>query len=647
MWLFWFLLFLAYSGVSWYSLVQSVEPQVSCNPTSRSKRSQKIPTKIPCYRPLVTTGDRLRLELWVNNATNPTSGKNDWILIPTCQLEVRLPETGKLPTLITANGTDCKLPLPDSARYRSPRKDLVRPLQAEFVVWKIHQPQDADDDDDPSNENQDLASNATDTSILVQRIPLELTRILERRPSGFWSTGTNSGPHRKLLDDSSAAPNPVNQKGITEPTWIPFLKYFRAAIRIRFVAEDRDFGGGAGAYGRRGIVQRKDGISHSIYNHTRYMPLFYVDDLSLTRSSQVELAPPEDNKPPINLQIKISSLPPILDSINRQTHDAFAMFEEVLPMGGDEMDEIRYMLSDERLYRFFWTQIISYIHITFDYLAFRDEIRFYRGKKNRTGISTSSAIIRLLCSVIIFLYLLDGGGTSWVVLGSLASSCSVDGWKVWKLLEPRFLTKFPFVAIRELQAGKEQETALYDRTATINLALVLYPLVIGWALYALQEYEYKSWYSWFISNLANVVYTFGFISLCPQLYVNYKLKSVAHLPWKVFMYKIFNTFVDDAFAWIIEMPWKHKIMTLRDDVIFFFFLIQVYLYKVDKSRTNEFGYAYDDDNDGPNNAGNKKAIQMTATESEPATCATESKATPSGEDPSTDISVAAGKEKFA
>lgn len=41
--------------------------------------------------------------------------------------------------------------------------------------------------------------------------------------------------------------------------------------------------------------------------------------------------------------------------------------------------------------------------------------------------------------------------------------------------------------------------------------------------------------SWLINALANGVYTFGFIMMTPQLFINYKLKSVAHLPWKVFM----------------------------------------------------------------------------------------------------------------
>ena len=43
---------------------------------------------------------------------------------------------------------------------------------------------------------------------------------------------------------------------------------------------------------------------------------------------------------------------------------------------------------------------------------------------------------------------------------------------------------------------------------------------------------YASWWSWLISSAADAVYAFGFVSLCPQLYINYRLKSVAHLPWR-------------------------------------------------------------------------------------------------------------------
>ena len=34
-------------------------------------------------------------------------------------------------------------------------------------------------------------------------------------------------------------------------------------------------------------------------------------------------------------------------------------------------------------------------------------------------------------------------------------------------------------------------------------------------------------------------------------------------------------------------------MTLRDDIVFIIFLIQAYIYRVDKKRANEFGYVYE------------------------------------------------------
>ena len=69
--------------------------------------------------------------------------------------------------------------------------------------------------------------------------------------------------------------------------------------------------------------------------------------------------------------------------------------------------------------------------------------------------------------------------------------------------------------------------------------------------------------------------------------------GVAHLPWKVFMYKAFNTFIDDVFSWMLEMPTRHRIACLRDDLVFFIILYQRYCYPVDKTRTNEFGRAYE------------------------------------------------------
>lgn len=80
-----------------------------------------------------------------------------------------------------------------------------------------------------------------------------------------------------------------------------------------------------------------------------------------------------------------------------------------------------------------------------------------------------------------------------------------------------------------------------------------------------------------------------FVMMTPQLFINYKLQSVAHLNWRTMTYKSLNTFVDDLFAFVIKMPIMHRLACFRDDVVFFVFLYQRWIYRVDFSRVNEYG----------------------------------------------------------
>ena len=93
----------------------------------------------------------------------------------------------------------------------------------------------------------------------------------------------------------------------------------------------------------------------------------------------------------------------------------------------------------------------------------------------------------------------------------------------------------------------EATTAELDTVAMKYLSWVLYPLCIGGAIYSLLYTPHKSWYSWTIQTAVNGVYAFGFLFMLPQLFLNYKLKSVAHLPWRAFMYKAFNTFIGEGY----------------------------------------------------------------------------------------------------
>ena len=68
---------------------------------------------------------------------------------------------------------------------------------------------------------------------------------------------------------------------------------------------------------------------------------------------------------------------------------------------------------------------------------------------------------------------------------------------------------------------------------------------------------------------SDISYFLGFIKMTPQLFINYKLKTVAHMPWRAFTYKALNTVVDDLFAFVIRMPIMHRLACFRDGTLSF------------------------------------------------------------------------------
>ena len=237
------------------------------------------------------------------------------------------------------------------------------------------------------------------------------------------------------------------------------------------------------------------------------------------------------------------------------------------------------------------------------------------------GLSSNSVLFNAGCTVVIYLYLLDAPSINSIVLASYTVSTVLELFKVARVLRIRRALLSAASSSRGAALTTGQQTALatdrFDAIATRTLTVGLSPLVVGWAAYALIEYPHRSWYSWVVSSLADAIYLFGFIAMTPQLFINYKLKSVAHLPWRVLAYKAFNTFVDDAFALMVSMPTAHRIACLRDDVIFVIFLYQLYLYPVDKTRANEYGIAYERAADARGGAARDASDASDATDAEP------------------------------
>ncbi|XP_070841003.1 lipid scramblase CLPTM1L [Chaetodon trifascialis] len=325
-------------------------------------------------------------------------------------------------------------------------------------------------------------------------------------------------------------------------------------------------------------------------NKMVYLPLLFVDELSNRVKDLVEI-----NSTSLELPLTISYDSISLGRLRFWIHMQDAVYSlQQFGFTEKDADEIKGIFVDTNLYFLALTFFVAAFHLLFDFLAFKNDISFWKQKKSMVGMSSKAVLWRCFSTIVIFLYLFDEQ-TSLLVLIPAGIGSIIEVWKVkkafkiqvfWKGGKPTFL----FGKLDE----SERRTEEYDTLAMKYLSYLLYPLCIGGAVYALIFLRYKSWYSWLINSLVNGVYAFGFLFMLPQLFVNYKLKSVAHLPWKAFMYKAFNTFIDDVFAFIITMPTSHRLACFRDDVVFLIYLYQRWLYPVDKTRVNEYGVSYDE-----------------------------------------------------
>ncbi|KAF5397146.1 Cleft lip and palate transmembrane protein 1 [Paragonimus heterotremus] len=236
-----------------------------------------------------------------------------------------------------------------------------------------------------------------------------------------------------------------------------------------------------------------------------------------------------------------------------------------------DIDEVRQLLVDTNFYFLLTTMFVSVFHILFDFLAFKSDISFWRKAENTTGLSMRTVVWRFVSGLIIFLHLCEER-SSLLVIVPMGISTLIELWKLARIF------KFSFSLRRGFQLGTrsedEQETDKLDAQFMFWLQCLMLPLCAAGAVYSLLYTPHRSWYSWCLQTLVHGVYAFGFLFMTPQLFINYRLKSVAHLPWKALTYKAFNTFIDDFFAMIIVMPTSHRIACLRDDVVFLVYLYQ-------------------------------------------------------------------------
>lgn len=322
-------------------------------------------------------------------------------------------------------------------------------------------------------------------------------------------------------------------------------------------------------------------------NAANHFPIIHFNEFWLLRDKMVQMNESVTN---VTLHLEVGPVAMWWWQIMVQMDKSFEMQRSMGMQSEGESDEIKRIFLEGNPYLLALTMVVSLLHTVFDMLAFKNDIGFWKNNKSMEGLSARSVLINAFCQLIILLYLLDNE-TSMVVLFSSFVGTGIEFWKVTKAMNVSFdPSRFPYIKFEDRASYSQNKTKQYDAEATRYLSYVLYPLVAGYGVYSLMYKTHKSWYSWVLNSLVGAVYMFGFILMCPQLYLNYKLKSVAHMPWRQMTYKFLNTIIDDLFAFVIKMPILHRLSVFRDDLVFLVFMYQRWIYRVDKTRVNEFGW---------------------------------------------------------
>jgi hypothetical protein len=223
-----------------------------------------------------------------------------------------------------------------------------------------------------------------------------------------------------------------------------------------------------------------------------------------------------------------------------------------------DTDDLIRMLAETPLLLLGITFVVSIVHLLFDALSFKHDVAFWRSASSLRGISVSTLTHTLVSNAVISLYLWAEGSSLLVTLPQAANTL-LCAWKLakaagitwslrwWVLPVPAYDAALHASATRGAASSADAEAVRY-----VNLLLA--PFLAGYALYSFVFHTHTGWGEWALTTAVTAVYGAGFALMTPQLYINWRLRSVAHLPWKVLGYRFVNTVIDDLFAGLIRMP---------------------------------------------------------------------------------------------
>lgn len=386
-----------------------------------------------------------------------------------------------------------------------------------------------------------------------------LTKYVKFRPNNTWS----------LLSEQNVAEKSNQVDAANQP----ILTHFKSFVQLEIVVDRNEY--------------PLNGIPYDVatrlplINPERkfYLPMFYFNEIGLRRD---HLVPLNLTNPPKSFDVKLGFRSASLGMsrvhfLIENNFQALQRPDALLKVSEEEIDNMRQMFFEVAPTLLALTFLAAFLHLLFDFLAFKSDVSHWRSKDTLAGTSKASVVFSTIASILSALYLLDKRHeTSVLVLIGAFATVLVELYKVMRVISLKNTSGNKNKTSRQIKA--ESEAAEVDSLVFKYTSVFSFPIAIAYASYTLVYQQYSSYYSWALEAVLALVYLFGFINMVPQVVINYRIKSVESVALGTFFFRAVNTFVDDLFALVIPMPPLVRLAAFRDDIIFFVFLYQWYAY---------------------------------------------------------------------
>ena len=225
---------------------------------------------------------------------------------------------------------------------------------------------------------------------------------------------------------------------------------------------------------------------------------------------------------------------------------------------------------------------VNILHTIFSGFGFKEDISYYNNLEKLDGVYTKYIFLNIFSVFISFLYNVVQGA-NFLVIVEVFVGFVIEFWKLKKIYSISFNKVFPFIHFEYKIKFEIKEAESYqDIAVSMMIKFLLIPIGIIYLIYRIYYYKSSSLFMFVIEYIFFLLSIFGFILLTPQIYLNYKLQSVEHLPLKAFIFKFLNTIIDDLFAFAVKTPTLYRIFCFKDDVIFVIYLYQMWIYRHNK-----------------------------------------------------------------